>query len=319
MMNVTLLGTGGTQPLPGRALAAACVTVGGSNLLLDCGEGTQTAARRFGISTFRMDAILLTHYHGDHIFGLPGLWQTMAAQGRTAPVVVAGPPGLSAVVRAFYAVSGPLPFELRLQELSGCRGSFEVPAGCVEAFPLRHRTPCCGYALYLPRAGRFDPVRARAAGIPVRYWSVLQGGQPAGGFRPEQVMGPPRRGLKVVYGTDTRPCAALRRAAQDADLLMMDSTYADDADLPKARLYGHSTCREAGVLAAEAGVRRLWLTHYSAAVTDPAPGLCAARAAFPQAEAGEDGKRIALKFDGGEAAESGQMDSTPLSRKRGCP
>ena len=85
MLDIILLGTGGTQPLPERALAAACITVGGSNLLLDCGEGTQTAARRAGVSIFRMDAILLTHYHGDHIFGLPGIWQTMAAQGRTAP------------------------------------------------------------------------------------------------------------------------------------------------------------------------------------------------------------------------------------------
>ena len=97
MLDIILLGTGGTQPLPERALAAACITVGGSNLLLDCGEGTQTAARRAGVSIFRMDAILLTHYHGDHIFGLPGIWQTMAAQGRTAPLVMAGPPGLTDV------------------------------------------------------------------------------------------------------------------------------------------------------------------------------------------------------------------------------
>ena len=117
MLDIILLGTGGTQPLPERALAAACITVGGSNLLLDCGEGTQTAARRAGVSIFRMDAILLTHYHGDHIFGLPGIWQTMAAQGRTAPLVMAGPPGLTDVVRTFYAVAGPLPFELRLKEL----------------------------------------------------------------------------------------------------------------------------------------------------------------------------------------------------------
>ena len=152
MLDIILLGTGGTQPLPERALAAACITVGGSNLLLDCGEGTQTAARRAGVSIFRMDAILLTHYHGDHIFGLPGIWQTMAAQGRTAPLVMAGPPGLTDVVRTFYAVAGPLPFELRLKELPDCKGEFEVPAGCVQAFPLKHRVPCCGYAFTLPRA-----------------------------------------------------------------------------------------------------------------------------------------------------------------------
>ena len=226
-----------------------------------------------------------------------GIWQTMAAQGRTAPLVMAGPPGLTDVVRTFYAVAGPLPFELRLKELPDCKGEFEVPAGCVQAFPLKHRVPCCGYAFTLPRAGKFDPQRAKAAGIPVRYWSTLQSGQLVGGFLPSQVLGPPRRGLKVVYATDTRPCAALRRAAQDADLLLMDSTYADDADLPKAKLYGHSTCRETGVLAAEANVCRLWLTHYSAAVTDLAPGLAAAQQAFPTAAAGVDGMRLTLNFD----------------------
>ena len=138
---------------------------------------------------------------------------------------------------------------------------------------------------------------AKAAGIPVRYWSTLQSGQPVGGFLPSQVLGPPRRGLKVVYATDTRPCAALRRAAQDADLLLMDSTYADDADLPKAKLYGHSTCGDTGVLAAEANVCRLWLTHYSAAVTDLAPGFAAAQQAFPTAAAGVDGMRLTLNFD----------------------
>ena len=302
MMTVTLLGTGGTQPLPDRALAAACVTVGGSTTLMDCGEGTQTAARRWGVSPFKMDAILLTHYHGDHVFGLPGLWQTMAAQGRTAPLVMAGPPGLTHLVRALYAVAGPLPFELRLKELEDCRGVFEVPTGPVEAFPLKHRVPCCGYALTLPRAGRFDPARARAAGIPLRYWSVLQSGTPVGGFFPEQVLGPPRRGLKVVYATDTRPCTALRRAAQDADLLLMDSTYAGDDDLPKAKLYGHSTCRETGALAAESGVRRLWLTHYSAAVTDLSPGLAAARERFPATQAGQDGMTLTMHFDVEEGA-----------------
>ena len=297
MLDIILLGTGGTQPLPERALAAACITVSGSNLLLDCGEGTQTAARRARGQYFphgRHSADPLPR--GPHF--RPA--RHLADDGRPGPhcpLVMAGPPGLTDVVRTFYAVAGPLPFELRLKELPDCKGEFEVPAGCVQAFPLKHRVPCCGYAFTLPRAGKFDPQRAKSAGIPVRYWSTLQSGQPVGGFLPSQVLGPPRRGLKVVYATDTRPCAALRRAAQDADLLLMDSTYADDADLPKAKLYGHSTCRETGVLAAEANVYRLWLTHYSAAVTDLAPGLAAAQQAFPTAAAGVDGMRLTLNFD----------------------
>lgn len=295
MLTVTLTGTGGTQPLPARALATLAVTVAGQTVLLDCGEGTQTALRRWGVSAYRLAAVLLTHYHGDHILGLPGLLQTLASLGRTAPLVVAGPPGLAAVAAPLQVLAGPLPFAVEWRQAEDT--PFAAGPLTVTPFPLEHRVPCRGYALTLPRAGRFDPERARAAGIPVALWRRLQAGEAAEGFTPHQVLGPPRRGLKVVYATDTRPCPALLAAARDADLLCMDATYADDADLDKAKQYGHSTCREAGDTAARAGVRRLWLTHYSAAVTDLAPGLVAAQRAYPGAVAGTDGMRLELDFD----------------------
>ena len=295
MLTVTLLGTGGTQPLPHRALAALAVTVQGRTLLLDCGEGTQTALRRWGVSAYRLSHVLLTHYHGDHILGLPGLLQTLASLGRTEPLTVAGPAGLDAVAAPIAALAGPLPFAVQWREA----GTEPFAAGplTVTPFPLEHRVPCCGYALHLPRAGRFDPARAKAAGIPVALWRRLQAGETVDGFAPETVLGPPRRGLTVVYATDTRPCPSLLAAARGADLLCMDATYADDADGDKARLYGHATCRETGTLAAQAGVRRLWLTHYSAAVTDLGPGLAAAQSAYPAAVAGTDGMRLELEFD----------------------
>lgn len=295
MLTVTLLGTGGTQPLPERALAALAVSVGGGTVLLDCGEGTQTALRRWGVSAYRLHTVLLTHYHGDHILGLPGLLQTLSSLGRTAPLTVVGPAGLEAVAAPMAALAGPLPFAVHWRQAG--QEPFAAGPLTVAPFPLEHRVPCCGYALTLPRAGRFDPGRARAAGIPVALWSRLQAGQTVEGFTPDQVLGPPRRGLKVVYATDTRPCPAVTEAAREADLLCMDATYADDADLDKAKLYGHATCRETGALAAEAGVRRLWLTHYSAAVTDLAPGLAAAQRAYPDAVAGTDGMRLELDFD----------------------
>ena len=295
MLTVTLLGTGGTQPLPERALAALAVSVGGGTVLLDCGEGTQTALRRWGVSAYRLHTVLLTHYHGDHILGLPDLLQTLSSLGRTAPLTVVGPAGLEAVAAPMAALAGPLPFAVHWRQAG--QEPFAAGPLTVTPFPLEHRVPCCGYALTLPRAGRFDPGRARAAGIPVALWSRLQAGQTVEGFTPDQVLGPPRRGLKVVYATDTRPCPAVTEAAREADLLCMDATYADDADLDKAKLYGHATCRETGALAAEAGVRRLWLTHYSAAVADLAPGLAAAQRAYPDAVAGTDGMRLELDFD----------------------
>ena len=301
MVEVLLLGTGATKPLPHRALAAMWLQVGGRGLLFDCGEGTQVSAQRYGASLYKLDNLLLTHYHGDHLFGLPGLLQSMAALGRTEPVTVAGPPGLDEILDAVLALAGPLPFALCRHTFPDCRGTLALPEGAaVTAFPADHRVPCCLYAYTLLRAGRFDPGKARALGIPVQLWRTLQAGQPAGGFTPGQVLGPARRGLRILYATDTGPTPELTELARGADLLCMDATYADETDTPNARLYGHATCGEAGALAAEAGVRRLWLTHYSAAVTDPEPGLAAARALYPGAEAGFDGKRLTLTFDDSE-------------------
>ena len=165
MLKVTLLGTGGTQPLPDRALAAAAVTVAGRSVLLDCGEGTQVGLRRYGVSAYRLSAVLLTHYHGDHILGLPGLLQTLGSLNRTEPLTVYGPAGLDAVARPVMALAGAQPYPVLWREADA---PFSVDALKITPFPLEHRVPCCGYALELPRAGRFDPARARAAGRTAR-------------------------------------------------------------------------------------------------------------------------------------------------------
>ena len=184
MLTITLLGTAATMPLPERALTAAVAECGGHSLLLDCGEGTQTAARRAGVNLMRADAICLTHYHGDHIFGLPGLLQTLGAQGRTRPLVLLGPEGLLEVWRAVYALTGPLPYAVKPLI---CRAGQPValdalsdgwPAGAT-LLPVatKHRVRSLGYRLELPRAGRFAPEKARALGIPVTQWRLLQRGQ----------------------------------------------------------------------------------------------------------------------------------------------
>ena len=308
MLTITLLGTAATMPLPDRALSAAVAECAGHSLLFDCGEGTQAAARRAGVNLMRLDAVCLTHYHGDHIFGLPGLLQTLACQGRTRPLALLGPrQGYESAVAPLRALAGPLPYALvpcPVEAQPVPLGSLAPgwPAGAQLApVATRHRVPSVGYRLTLPRAGRFLPERARALGVPVQQWRRLQGGEAVclGGrtVQPDEVCGPPRRGLGFVFTGDTAPCAALEQAAQGADLLVCDATYAEDGQAAQARQYGHSTFGQSAALAARAGVRRLWLTHYSPMITDPEAALPAAQAVFPAAECGFDGKRTTLCFE----------------------
>ena len=282
MLTITLLGTAATMPLPERALTAAVAECGGHSLLLDCGEGTQTAARRAGVNLMRADAICLTHYHGDHIFGLPGLLQTLGAQGRTRPLVLLGPEGLLEVWRAVYALTGPLPYAVKPLV---CRAGQPValdalsdgwPAGAT-LLPVatKHRVRSLGYRLDLPRAGRFDPEKARA-------------------------LGAPRKGLRFVFSGDSAPCPALEQAAQGADLLLCDATYALPEQQEQAAQWGHSTFGQSAALAAKAGVKRLWLVHYSPMITDPEEHLAQAQSIFPAAECGFDGKRITLHYEENE-------------------
>ena len=306
MLTITLLGTAATMPLPDRALSAAFAACGGHGLLFDCGEGTQAAARRAGANLMRADAICLTHYHGDHLFGLPGLLQTLGAQGRTRPLLLVGPKGLAGVWGAVRALTGPLPYGVRLQEMDKPLAldalSDGWPAGAVlRPFATRHRVPSVGYRLELPRAGRFDPARAKALGVPVQQWSCLQQGRSVTvegrTVSPAQVLGAPRKGLSMVFSGDTAPCSGLEEAAHGTDLLLCDATYALPEQEAQAAQWGHSTFGQSAALAARAGARRLWLTHYSPMITDPEEYLPQAQSIFPAAECGTDGKTITLRYE----------------------
>ena len=303
MLDITLLGTAALMPLPDRALTAALLSCQGRGILFDCGEGTQTAGRRFHANPLGVDVIALTHYHGDHTFGLPGLLQTMHVMGRTAPLLITGPEGLREALAPILALAGRTAFPIRLESLpaGGLKLAERFPgwpdSAVLEAFPTEHRGPSQAYALSLGRAGRFDPDRARALGIPQPLWRRLQRGESAGGFEPGQVMGPPRRGLRFAFSGDTRPCPGLLEAARDADLLICEATFADDADAAAVNAYGHMVFSQAGRVAARAGARRLWLAHFSQMIEDPQACLPLARAGFPAAECGGDGRRITLRFD----------------------
>ena len=308
MLTITLLGTAATMPLPERALTAAVAECGGHSLLFDCGEGTQTAARRAGVNLMRADAICLTHYHGDHIFGLPGLLQTLGAQGRTRPLVLLGPEGLREIWRAIYALTGLLPYEVRPQVCkAGVPVALDVlsegwPAGAV-LLPIatKHRVRSLGYRIDLPRAGKFLPEKARALGVPVQQWKLLQRGQTVQTadrtVQPAEVLGPVRQGLRFVFSGDTTACPALEQAAQEADLLLCDATYALPEQEAQAKQWGHSTFGQSAALAAKAHAKRLWLVHYSPMITDPEEYAAQVQAIFPAAECGFDGKTITLHYE----------------------
>lgn len=301
MLTITLLGTAATMPLPDRALSAAFAACGGHGLLWDCGEGTQAAARRAGVNLMRADAICLTHYHGDHIFGLPGLLQTLGAQGRTRPLALLGPEGLPDIWAAVRALTGPLPYPVKPQVLMPGQPlaldalSEGWPAGArLVPFATKHRVKSLGYRLELPRAGKFSPEQAQALGVPVQQWKMLQKGQSVAvegrTVQPAQVLGAPRKGLSVVFSGDTAPCPYYLQAAHDADLLICDATYALPEQEDQARQWGHSTFGQSATLAAQARAKRLWLTHYSPMITDPEEYAAQAQSIFPAAECGFDGK-----------------------------
>lgn len=302
MIDVTLLGTAALFPLPDRALTAVFLTCGGHSILFDCGEGTQTAARKARVSIMKTDLIALTHYHGDHVFGLPGLLQTMHSFGRARPLYITGPAGLREALAPLLYLAGETCYEVRLLEahestipLTG------FPAGAaLTSFLTEHRVPSQGYCFTLSRPGKFLPERAQALGVPPRLWGILQRGESVfidgSPVSPEQVLGPPRRGLKLVFTGDTAVCDGLRDAARGADLLISEATFADDGQAERAREYGHMVFSQAARLAAEAGVRELWLAHYSQMVKDPQAALPNARAYFENTVCGADGMTATLRF-----------------------
>lgn len=308
MLDICLLGTGGMQPLPGRRLSAALVRLGGDLVLLDCGEGTQVAVRERAWGLRNLGTILLTHMHADHVLGLPGLLLTLGHAGRGAdePLTIYGPEPLQEVLQGLLVVAPRLPYPLRTVLLHG--GESEMPIGTsglhTSCVALDHEVPCLAYSLEVRRAPRFEPERARALGVPISAWRLLQGGQPveAGGrvILPEEVLGPPRRGLRLVLATDTRPTAALTSFIHDegngADLLIADAMYADEADKPKRWEAQHLTFAEAAILARDGGARRLWLTHFGPALTDPCAFLDRATAIFPPTTVGHDGMTETLRF-----------------------
>ena len=301
MLGICLVGTGGMMPLPRRWLTALMTRYNGSSLLIDCGEGTQVAIKEKGWSFKPIDVICFTHYHGDHISGLPGLLLTMGNADRKEPLTLIGPRGLERVVNALRVIAPELPFDIKFIEITQPEQVIELNGYRITAFKVNHNVVCYGYTLEILRQGKFSAERAKEQEIPLKFWNPLQKGQTieAEGkiYTPDMVLGPERKGIKLTYTTDTRPTDSILKNAVDSDLFICEGMYGEDDKADKAKGYKHMTFREAAVLARNANVQEMWLTHYSPSLVRPDDYMDKVREIFPNAFPGKDGKSVELNFE----------------------
>lgn len=304
MLDVCLLGTSGMMPLPGRWLTAAMTRLEGSSLLIDCGEGTQIAIKEKGWSVHPIDTICFTHYHGDHISGLPGLLLSMGNAERTSPVTMIGPKGLEKVVNSLRVIAPGLPFPIIYRELTEKEESIQVNGYHIEAFRVSHNVVCYGYTIKVPRMGKFYPELAKKNQVPMQAWKTLQQGQEitidGKLYTPDMVIGAPRKGIKLTYCTDSRPVPVIARQAENADLFICEGMYGEKEKQNKALENKHMTFYEAAELAKQAKAKQVWLTHYSPSLTRPEEYIKEARKIYPYIYAGKDGKTVTLQFDKNE-------------------
>ena len=301
MLELCLLGCGGMMPLPYRKLTSLMARYNGSSILIDCGEGTQVGIKEKGWSFKPIDVICFTHYHADHISGLPGLLLTLGNAQRTSPLLMIGPKGLERVVNSLRVIAPDLPFSIEFRELKEKSETIEMNGYRIRAFRVNHDVLCYGYTIEIDRAGKFDVQRAKDNQVEMKYWNRLQKGEvielPDRTLTGDLVMGPPRKGIKCTYTTDTRPTPSIVEHAADSDLFICEGMYGEPEKQQKAVEYKHMTFYEAAELARKAQVKQMWLTHYSPSLVRPEEYLSKVQEIFPETSVGKDGKSITLAFE----------------------
>ena len=293
-LSLFFAGTAGSVPTARRGLPALLLRAGGDRILFDCGEGTQQQLLR-SVGLPELDVIFITHYHLDHWLGIIGILKTFDLRGRDRPLTVYGPPGLNALLDAMRPAWGRVTYPLALEELDP-HEEVAFDGYVVAPFPVEHRVRAYGYSFAEDdRPGRFDAETAARLGVtPGPDFGRLQAGETVNGVTPDQVLGEPRRGRRIVYTGDTAPCQATEVFAHEADLLVHEATFLDD-ELARARETGHSTARQAAEVASAAGVKLLALTHLSTRYF-PRDIRDEARAVFPDTLVPRDFDTIEVPF-----------------------
>lgn len=299
MLDVCLLGTGGMLPLPDRYLTALLARYNGRKLLIDCGEGTQVTMRMLGWGYKTLDIICFTHYHGDHVTGLPGLLLTLNNTGRTEPLTLIGPPGLKRVVDGLTIVSRDIGFPLKYIELPYEKQSLQVGEFYITVLPVPHNVKCFAYTIENKRLPKFMVEKAQANQVPQRIWKKLQQGETVEyegcTYTPDMVLGEARKGIKVSYSTDCRPIQQLEELVADSDLFICEGMYTDDEYLDQVKKHKHMLASEAAQVAKKADVKELWLTHFSPALPTSYINIDKVKQIFPNTIAGYD--RITKTID----------------------
>lgn len=303
MIDICLLGTGGMMPLLYRYLSSLMIRCDGSNILIDCGEATQLAIKKAELTTKPIDYILFTHFHADHISGLPGLLLEMKNSDRVEPITIAGPKGVEKVVNSLRIIANELPFKINFIELDDNDGYFDLKPYKIQYFKLKHKLTCIGYNIFYDRLPMFSVEKAKSYNIPLKYWNKLQHGETCYDaennttYTPDMVMGNKRDGIKITYLTDTRPCENIYKFANDSDLFICEGMYGDDSKENNAKKYLHMTMEEACEIATKTNPKEMWLTHYSPSETRPKIYENNLKKIFSNVKICKDGEKKVINFE----------------------
>ena len=303
MIDLTLLGCGGNVPMPNRFLSSLFINYKGSKILIDCGEGTQVAMKKYNCGCKNIDLILITHLHGDHIIGLIGLLQTMGNSGKTDDLTIVGPIGIIDAMKAIKVLVEYLPYKVNIIENPKQTFSLEhdiLKDIDISTINLDHSTECIGYSLYFKRKPKFDREKAILNQVPQNLWKKLQENSSAiykdKTYYADMVLGENRRGIKLSFITDTRPTFEIPEFIYESDLFICEGMYGDDLDISKAVKNKHMTFRESASLANAGNVDKLLLTHFSPSIENPKDFIQNATNLFEDTIIGEDGLTLKLSY-----------------------